>query len=123
MNKKVIGLASIIVLSILGFYMFHDKELTIKETQLQDSLSFELALIYGSDQGIRDMKLITRKETGAIKLSPYLDSINFFKILDFVKTHGMPSEKLLGKDNFSRECVQSAFVAVMLHNPHMLVNQ
>jgi hypothetical protein len=68
------------------------------------------------------MKLITRSETGAIKFSPYLDSINFFKILDFVKTHGMPSEKLLGKDNFSRECVQSAFVAVMLHTPHMLVN-
>lgn len=92
----------------------------LKETQ--DSLAFELCQIYGSDQGIRDMKLITRKETGAMKLSPYLDSINFYKILDFIKTHGMPCEELLGKRNFKRECVELAPIAVLLHTPHIIVN-
>ncbi len=88
----------------------------------QDSLAFELCKIYGADQGIRDMKLITRKETGALKFSPHLDSINFYKIMDFVKEHGMPSKELLGEDNFSHECVEGAFVAVLLHTPHILIN-
>ena len=87
-----------------------------------DSLAFELCKIYGADQGIRDMKLITRRETSAVALSPYLDSINFFKILDFTKKHGVPRESLLGTDNFSYECVKLAYFAVLLHTPHMLVN-
>lgn len=88
----------------------------------QDSLSFELCQIYGSDQGIRHMKLITRSVTGAISLSPYLDSINFFKTLDFVKKHGMPTEKLLGTINYSRDCVGGTINIVLLHTPHLLIN-
>lgn len=88
----------------------------------KDSLAFELCKIYGSDQGIRDMKLITRKEIGALRLSPYLDSINFFKILDFTKKYGYPTKKLLGEKNASYECVIAAPTAVLLHTPHMLVN-
>ena len=88
----------------------------------QDSLAFELCQIYGSDQGIRDMKLISRKETGALRFSPHLDSINFFKILNFVKKNGIPNEGLLGEENFAVECVEGALYAVLLHTPHMLVN-
>ena len=88
----------------------------------QDSLAFELCAIYGSDQGIRDMKLITRKETGAIGLTPYLDSINFFKLLTMVKQYGYPNERILGKENYSHECVSHAAAAVLLHTPHLLIN-
>lgn len=98
-------------------------KLTLKNTTSeQDSLSFELCKIYGSDQGIRDMRLLTNKEAGALQFSPYLDSINFFKILDFVKKYGVPNENLLGKENYSYECVEMAYKAVLLHTPHMLVN-
>ncbi len=96
--------------------MSHSKKM------LQDSLAFELCKIYGSDQGIRDMKLITRKETGAVAFSPFLDSVNFYKILDFVKENGIPRKELLGEENFYHECVELSYVAVLLHTPHMLIN-
>jgi len=92
------------------------------EIKKQDSLAFKLCEIYGSDQGIRHMKLITNKDAGALKFSPYLDSINFFKIVDFVKDNGIPNEKLVGKENFSTECVRAAYMSVLLHTPHMLIN-
>ena len=85
---------------------------------IQDSLAFELAQIYGLDQGVRTSKGFKNK----MRLIQCVDSLNFYRIFEFVKTHGMPSDKLLGKNNYKRECVQSAFFAVMLHNPHMLVN-
>lgn len=87
----------------------------------QDSLAFELCQIYGSDQGIRDMKLLTSKSR-VLAFIPSLDSINFFKIMNFVETNGFPNRKLLGDSNYSHECVESAPIAVLLHTPHMLVN-
>ena len=113
----------------LMIYSFHncnsvnDKDQGKNKNRLkQDSLAFELCMIYGSDQGIRDMKLITRAETGAVKFSPFLDSINFYKIIVFVKENGVPNKELLGEENYSNECVAGAFGAVLLHTSHMLIN-
>ncbi|RNL86693.1 hypothetical protein ED312_11210 [Sinomicrobium pectinilyticum] len=125
---KYLKVIFILIFTISILFLFHScigyRENAIRDIQKikQDSLAFELCKIYGSDQGIRDMKLISRKETGALKFSPHLDSINFFKIVDFVKKNGIPNKKLLGEDNFSYECVEGAFFAVLLHTPHMLVN-
>lgn len=88
----------------------------------KDSLAYELCKIYGSDQGVRDMRLLT-KETGAINFSPYLDSINFDNMVAFVKEFGIPSAELVGEDNFLHECVNSSLVSVLLHSPHRLVNE
>ncbi|GAA0892392.1 hypothetical protein GCM10009122_20710 [Fulvivirga kasyanovii] len=108
---------------LVGCKSYNSTNFTKSDTTAeQDSLSFELCKIYGSDQGIRDMHLLTSKEAGALRFSPYLDSVNFFKILDFVKKYGAPNERLLGKKNFSYECVDLAYKAVLLHTPHMLIN-
>lgn len=114
---------SVSFILLVGCKSYDRNKLTIKNTtSKQDSLSFELCKIYGSDQGIRDMHLLTSKEAGALRFSPYMDSINFFKILDFVKKYGVPNENLLGKENYSYECVEMAYKAVLLHTPHMLIN-
>lgn len=98
-----------------------ENKLSNQNKHIQDSLAFELCRIYGSDQGIRDIKLL-KKRVGALKFSPHLDSINFYKILNFTKNYGYPNRNLLGEDNFSYECVQAAAGAVLLHTPYMLVN-
>ena len=86
---------------------------------IQDSLAFELCKIYGFDQGIRDRSL----SLAFTKHSQEIDTLNFKKIVAFVKEHGYPTEKLLGERNMKHECVESSFVAVLLHNPHRLVNE
>lgn len=90
-----------------------------KQAFKQDSLAFELCKMYGFDQGIRDRKLTFNKR----ELMPRVDSISFGRLVDFVKINGYPTENLLGKRNMSQECVQSAAVAILLHNPHRLVNE
>ncbi|XLS28983.1 hypothetical protein ACJD0Z_17520 [Flavobacteriaceae bacterium M23B6Z8] len=67
------------------------------------------------------MRLLKGK-SGALRFSPHLDSINFYKIVDFIAQNGYPSDKLLGEKNYQHECVRSAITAVLLHTPHMLVN-
>ena len=113
----------------LMFYSFqncnsiNDKNQEKNKNRLkQDSLAFELCRIYGSDQGFRDMKLIRRAETGALKFCPFLDSINFYKIIDFIKENGIPNKELLGEENYANECVAGAFGAVLLHTPHIIIN-
>lgn len=94
---------------------------TNSEKRLKDSLAFELCQIYGGDQGVRDMKLLTT--TKIMKLLPNIDTISFNKLVKFVRKNGYPTKKLLGEDNFSFECVESAGIVVLLHNPHRLVNE
>ncbi|HAY3551081.1 hypothetical protein KRE47_12300 [Elizabethkingia meningoseptica] len=79
-------------------------------------LSFELCEIYGFDQGIRTEGL--KLENKSIR---EMDSINFFRIITFIRKNGFPNEKLLGKENFSHECVVGASFAVLLHNPQRVV--
>ena len=89
------------------------------KVSIQDSLAFELCKIYGFDQGIRDRSLAV----AFTKHSQEIDTLNFKKIVAFVKEHGYPTEKLLGERNMKHECVELSFVAVLLHNPHRLVNE
>lgn len=84
----------------------------------QDSLAFELCQIYGFDQGIRNKKI-----SKYIEKQQSIDTFNFNRIVDFVKTHGFPTKELVGNKNFEVECVEGAFLAVLLHNPHRLVNE
>jgi hypothetical protein len=86
--------------------------------RVQDSLAFELCQIYGLDQGIR----LSESFPDKMKLVNVVDTLNFNKIVDFVKKHGFPTKRLLGEKNAGFECVQSAF-PVLLHNPHRLVNE
>ncbi|PQJ18914.1 hypothetical protein [Tenacibaculum sp. SG-28] len=121
MSKKI---TPILILLFLIFSCSTSKRSVTKinpEQRLKDSLAFELCQIYGSDQGVRNMKLL--KTTRIMKLLPNIDTISFNKIVDFIKKNGYPTEKLLGKDNFSFECVAGAATAVLLHNPHRLINE
>ncbi|MEZ0006862.1 hypothetical protein ABH942_002240 [Flavobacterium sp. 28YEA47A] len=90
-----------------------------ENTFKQDSLAFELCKMYGFDQGIRDNKLSFNKK----ELMPKIDSTNFANMVDFIIKNGYPTEALLGERNMKHECVEAAVVAILLHNPHRLVNE
>jgi len=89
-----------------------------KSDRLKDSLAFKLCEIYGLDQGVRRSPGMENKWDF---IHP-IDSMNFFKVLDFIKANGYPTQELLGEDNYASECVQSSAFAVFLHTPHILVN-
>jgi len=89
------------------------------QKNLQDSLAFELCQLYGLDQGVRSP--ITEGKRISWQAVQYTDTITFNKLLAFVKDNGFPREELLG-ENYKRECVQAAAGSVLLHNPHMLIN-
>lgn len=82
-----------------------------QQGNLQDSLSFELCKIYGSDQGLR---------SDLMKYDLDLDSINFYKVIKFIQMYGYPNEQLLGS-NYHYECVKASVSVVLLHNPHRIV--
>lgn len=86
---------------------------------VQDSLAFELCKIYGFDQGIRDTDLKYNKS----QVMPMIDTLSFNKIISFLTVNGYPNTALLGERNMQQECVELSFVAVLLHNPHRLVNE
>jgi len=85
----------------------------------QDSLAFEVCQMYGLDQGIRLSEGFKDKS----KLVQNIDSFSFKKVVAFVKINGFPTKALLGEKNFKYECVQGAFGAILLHNPHRIVNE
>lgn len=93
-----------------------------QSNKTQDSLSFELCQIYGLDQGIRD-KFLWKKDVDLGNVQSVIDTLNFDRVIDFVKKNGFPTKQLLGEDNIKIECVSSAVTAVLLHNPHRLVNE
>ncbi|MCH8535741.1 MAG: hypothetical protein LAT51_11775 [Flavobacteriaceae bacterium] len=84
----------------------------------QDSLAFELCTMYGLDQGIRDTKNYDKSV-----IMPKVDSLNFKRLVSFVKDNGFPNQQLLGTRFAGHECVEFAAMAIMLHNPHRLVNE
>lgn|SRR5690554_2458518 len=104
---------------LLFCFQFVTAQLTSSsELNLKDSLAFELCQIYGFDQGIRDLSLDFNKREIMLKI----DTLNFKRVVSFVEKNGFPTRKLLG-DNIDVECVGSAVIAVLLHNPHRLVNE
>jgi hypothetical protein len=54
---------------------------------------------------------------------PKVDTLSFIKIVNFFIMNGYPTEKLLGEKNASHDCVALAVTAILLHNPHRLVNE
>lgn len=90
-----------------------------ENTFKQDSLAFELCKMYGFDQGIRTNKLNFNKR----ELMPKIDSVNFSNMVDFIIKNGYPTEELVGERNMKHECVEAAVAAILLHNPHRLVNE
>jgi hypothetical protein len=94
-------------------------EVNLATQRKQDSLAFELCQIYGSDQGIRDSRIRYNKR----EIMPKVDTLSFIKIVNFVIINGYPTEKLLGEKNASHDCVALALTAILLHNPHRLVNE
>lgn len=75
--------------------------------------------MYGLDQGVRHNSLSYNRR----EFMPTVDTLNFNRLVDFVKKYGYPNEELLGEENYMHECVSSADLAIMLHNPHRLVNE
>jgi hypothetical protein len=91
---------------------------TITVNKEQDSLALELCQIFGFDQGIRTSGLYG--SSIGTKKSMEMDSLNFIKIIDFIKQHGAPNKKNLG-ESYRGTCVQAAVGAVLLHNPQRIV--
>jgi len=89
------------------------------DIKTQDSLAFELCSLYGFDQGIRDKEIFMDLHRD---LASKIDLMNFDKLITIVKKYGYPNEKLLGERNWTHQCVATSATAIMLHNPHRLVN-
>lgn len=100
------------------FFFWFQFSTAQNDSKLKDSLAFELCQIYGFDQGIRDFSLdFNRRE-----IMPKIDTLNFNRVVSFVEQNGFPTRKLLG-NRMDIECVGGAVIAVLLHNPHRLVNE
>ncbi|MDO5655568.1 MAG: hypothetical protein Q4G27_05455 [Flavobacteriaceae bacterium] len=93
----------------------------------QDSLAFELCQIYGFDQGIRLGHFVFDGKPNGLRMEWSLihavDTVNFNKIVQFVRKNGFPRNEILGENNMKFECVKAAAHAVLLHNPHRLINE
>jgi len=93
----------------------HNEQLNIES---QDSLAFKLCELYGFDQGIRDREIFMDLHRD---LASKIDLMNFEKLITIIKEYGFPNEELIGKRNWSQQCVKSSAVAILLHNPHRLI--
>ena len=118
--KDILKLLSVFILLLFvccksNTVRFSDK----KEDKTKDSLAFILCQIYGSDQGIRDSNLKSKD----FKMMQGIDTLNFEKVVAFVKINGFPTKKLLGENNLKQECVEGAALSILLHNPQRLVNE
>ncbi|MCF1420406.1 hypothetical protein [Mangrovimonas futianensis] len=87
--------------------------------RVKDSLAFELCKMYGLDQGVRESSGFQGKWNFIFSV----DSLNFDRAMTFIKKYGYPTESLVGSDNYKIECVSSSFFAILLHNPHRIVNE
>ena len=94
-------------------------EIDVAFQKKQDSLAFELCQIYGLDQGIR----LSEGFPDKMKLVAVVDTFNFNRIISFIERNGYPTKRLLGEKNIKNECVEAAAIAVLLHNPHRLINE
>lgn len=93
---------------------------TSENLNTKDSLAFELCAIYGFDQGIRDRETFMDLDRNVITR---IDLKNFLNLIAIVEKHGFPNEQLLGDENWKHECVSLAATAIMLHNPHRLIQE
>ena len=83
-----------------------------------DSIAYELCTMYGLDQGIRNKgSFILSNREDILKI----DSLNFTKLVGIVKEFGYPNEKILGDRYKAHSCVIMSSTAIMLHNPHKII--
>lgn len=129
-REKIFYLLTFLFIFQLLFSCISSKPLnTIKidNTFKQDSLAFELCQIYGFDQGIRQgFSKFEGKPKGLHmdwSLIHAVDTVNFNKIVQFVKKNGFPRKEILGENYNNFECVGATAHAVLLHNPHRLINE
>ena len=92
----------------------------ISGKRIQDSLAFELCKMFGGDQIIREPFQTGGKINWAY--IQQLDTLSFNKAISFIKKYGYPTESLVGKQNYEHECVAASFVSILLHSPHLIVN-
>lgn len=97
--------------------VFEKKEAKQLENSIKDSLSNELCMLYGLDQGVRHLQDFNNKTQVIHKV----DSINFDKIISFIKVNGYPSSKKLGENYNKFECVELSATAILLHNPKRII--
>jgi hypothetical protein len=110
-------IALLIIISITSCSIIRgDQNQRIKDNE---DLAFQLSQFYGSDQTIR--KVNNSKE--GIMIMQKIDSINFVRIIKFIKEHGYPNEKLLGKSYKKHESVSLAAPAILLHNSSKVVQE
>jgi hypothetical protein len=110
-------IALLIIISITSCSIIRgDQNQRIKDNE---DLAFQLSQFYGSDQTIR--KVNNSKE--GIMIMQKIDSINFVRIIKFIKEHGYPNEKLLGKSYKKHESVSLAALAILLHNSSRVVQE
>lgn len=95
----------------------NDKKL-VWDSAFYDSIAFELCKLYSSDQGIRNRDLFTSTSDNLIVK---IDSSNFAELMGILEVIGIPNKEKLGEYNFKNECVEGAFGAILLHNPHILI--
>ena len=118
--KDILRLLSVFILLLFVCCKSNTVRISDKtEDKTKDSLAFMLCQIYGFDQGIRDFNLKHKD----FKMVPRIDTLNFNKIVEFVKINGYPTKILLGENYLKQECVDAAVGVVLLHNPHRLVNE
>lgn len=86
-----------------------------------EELAFLLCQLYGSDQMIREPGVNGAKER--ILVMEKIDSLNFVRAINFIKSYGFPNKKLLGQYYESHECVSLSIPAIMLHNPSKVIER
>ena len=115
-------LALLLSILVLGCASKKNKEQqeNPSESELQDKIAFELCEIYGADQGIRNTGGFENK----VKLAVWpMDTLVFDRFISVVEEHGFPTKELVGAENWKNECVPGAASAILLHNPHRLINE
>ncbi len=96
----------------------HDNTATEVITH-NDSLALKVIEIFTLDQGIRDSSIKT--PDNKCKVISQLDSICFSKAIMFIKKHGWPTAKMLGKYK-NYEAARAGFLPIMLHHPDKMNN-
>ena len=96
----------------------HDNTTTEVITH-NDSLALKVIEIFTLDQGIRDSSI--KAPDNKCKAILQLDSICFSKAIMFIKKHGWPTMKMLGKYK-NYEAARTGFIPIMLHHPDKMNN-
>ena len=112
---KIIALLIIISVTSCSI-MRGDQNQRIKDNE---DLAFQLSQIYGADQVIRQVP----GNSDRIIVMQKIDSLNFVRIIDFIKEHGYPNEKLLGESYNKNESVCLAAPSILLHNSSKVVQK